>query len=547
MVGKVLSAMNREIRGLHEAAYLLALFTFLGQLLSLVRDRTFAHVFGAGVELDAYFAAFRIPDLTFAVFTLFVSTFALIPLFEKRGGVSSKETGTLLGSVFLAFGGAAIVASTVLFFALPFLVSTLFGGFSHSLQETVVSLSRIMLLQPIILGISLIVGSVIQATRKFLVYALAPVVYNIGIIIGVLVLYPTQGLLGLGWGVVLGALLHVLIQVIPLVASKEFPTLSVPRHWFRDMREVVVLSVPRSLAVGVHQLVLLSFAIIGAWSVVGSASVLMFGFNLQSVPLAIVGVSYASALFPSLSSLYARGERDLFVKEVWSAIRHIVLWITLAIALMIVLRAHVVRVLLGTGAFTWSDTRLTAAVLAGFVISLVAQAVMLIFSRAYYAAGRQRTPIVFNVGSALVASVASFLVFWWFQGATVLRFFAEDLFRVEGIPGTEVVMVALTFSVVMIVAAVLFGVQFARDFGFERKTVSSILHSFAAATIAGALSYATLQLFGPLLPTDTFLGIFTQGAAAGLAGALAWGATLTLLKSQEWNEVFTVIKRLISA
>ncbi|MEK7613703.1 MAG: lipid II flippase MurJ [Patescibacteria group bacterium] len=547
MVGKVLSAMSKEIRGLHEAAYLLAIFTFVGQILSLVRDRTFAHFFGAGELLDAYFAAFRIPDLTFAFLTLFVSSFALIPLLEKRGGVQSSDTARLFGSIFAVFGVVSIFASTILYFVLPVLVPVIFPVFASSTQAVVVELSRVMLLQPVLLGLSLIVGSIVQATRKFFIYAIAPVVYNLGIIFGIVVLFPKFGTVGLAWGVVIGALLHLCIQLIPLVYTGNFVVPRVSRQWLQDIREVVILSLPRSLAVGVHQIVLFSFAVVGALSVAGSASVLMFGFNLQSVPLSIIGVSYASALFPSLAALYAKGDRELFAKEVWAAVRHLCLWIFLAVSLMIVLRAHIVRVILGTGAFTWSDTRLTAAVLAGFVISLVAQSLILIFSRAYYAAGRQRTPIAINVGAALFASVLSYGAFLWARGEHVLRFFVEDLFRVGGIPGTEVVFVALAYSLVMLVAAVIFALLYARDFGFEKRVTKSLLFSFYASVTAGAATYATLQIFGPLLPTDTFLGIFTQGALSGLVGVFVWGGTLLLVRSQELKEVINVVRRLLTA
>lgn len=540
----MLSAMNREIRGLHEAAYLLALFTFLAQVLALIRDRVFAHLFGAGAVLDAYFAAFRIPDLAFAFLTLFVSSFALIPLLERKGGAHTEDSRRLLGSVLFVFGVASIALSILLLPLMPWIVSTLFAGFSASAQSDTVLLSSIMLLQPIILGISSVVASVIQATRRFVLYALAPVFYNVGIMGGALVLYPLFGLPGLAWGVVLGALLHLAVQAIPLALSGSVRVPALASGWLGEVRDVVFLSFPRALALLSNHLVLLVFASIASFSVVGSVAVVNFGFNLQSVPLAVVGVSYASALFPSLAALFARGDRAVFVKEVWAAVRHIVLWITLAIALMVVLRAHVVRVILGSGEFTWSDTRLTAAVLAGFVISLVAQAVILIFSRAYYAAGRSLEPILVNVGAALVAGAGAYLAFRWFEVSTVVRFFVEDLFRINDIPGTEVVALSLAYSVVMLSAALVFAVMFARRFGFEQTVLKSALFSFAAAVIAGAVTYGTLQLFGPLLPTDTFFGIFAQGAVAGFVGIGAWAIVLTILGNREFAEVRAVWARL---
>lgn len=538
--------MNREIRGLHEAAYLLAVFTFLAQILALVRDRVFAHFFGAGPTLDAYFAAFRIPDIAFALLTLFVSSFALIPLLEERGGAKSESARRLIGSALGVFGIVSIVLSALVFLFLPTIVPALFGGFEAAVQQETILLSGIMLLQPLLLGLSSIMASVAQSTRKFILYALAPVFYNVGIIIGALFLYPALGIIGLAWGVVVGAALHASVQALPLILFKAGGMPLFDGAWLADAKRVALLSAPRALALGANQLVLLAFAVAGSLAAAGSVSVIMFGFNLQSVPLAVIGVSYASALFPSLASLFARGDTETFKKEVWAAVRHIMLWTMLAIALMVVLRAHIVRVILGSGAFTWADTRLTAAVLAGFVISLAAQAVILIFSRAYYAAGRSLEPIIINVGAALIASAASLVALMWFRTATATRYFFEDLFRIEGIPGTEVVMLALAYSAVMLAAALIFALVYGTRFGFDRRTNASVFFSFAAAVIGGSVCYGTLQLFGPLLPTETFFGIFAQGAAGGIAGAAAWAGTLFALRSREFSEVRGIITKIVA-
>ena len=545
MVSWILAFMNREIRGLHEAAYLLAVFAFLSQVLALVRDRAFAHFFGAGSTLDAYFAAFKIPDLLFAFLTLFVSSFALIPLLADRGGTDTKESRSLVGSVLLSFGVASIGAAVVLYFLIPFIAPLLFPGFSESTQGSVITLSQIMLLQPLFLGLSSVIASVVQASRKFILYALAPIFYNLGIIFGALFLYPSMGFAGLGWGVVLGAVLHFLIQVLPLILHKNLFAPTFSASIITDTVVVIKRSLPRALALSANQALMLAIISIASLAAAGSVASISFAFNLQSVPLSIIGVSYAAALFPSLAFLFSKGDHETFVSEVWAAIRHIVFWTAPAIALMIVLRAHMVRVILGSGEFTWADTRLTAAILAGFVISLIAQAVILVFSRSYYAAQKEIVPIVMNVGIALVAGVAAYMSFVWFENTPVVQYFIENLFRIEGIPGSGSVVIVLAYSVVMSIGALLFGIVFARNFSFERKVIRTLFYSFAASVLAAAAAYGTLQIFGPLLPTETFVGIFTQGLAAGVVGLLVWAAALYSLKSQEFAETFTVLFRLI--
>jgi putative peptidoglycan lipid II flippase len=542
MVKRVLSLMTREVRGLHEAAYVLAAFAFLSQILALVRDRLFALLFGAGATLDAYFAAFRIPDVAFALLTLFVSSFALVPLIAARGGAGSFAARSLIGAVLIVFGMTSIVIATVLFYFMPHIVPLALPGLSEETVLTTVLLSRIILLQPIILGLSSVVASVLQSSSRFFLYALAPIFYNLGIIIGALFLYPSLGVVGLAWGVVLGAALHFLVQLLPLLAMR-IPLPRFSQGGFKDIGIVFALSVPRALAVSANQLLLLAFAGAASLATAGSIAVVSFGFNLQSFTLSIVGVSYASALFPSLARLHADGQRAAFTQEVWAVVRHIIFWTAPAIALIVVLRAHLVRVVLGAGAFTWSDTRLTAALLAAFGISLTAQAALLVFSRAYYAAGRSIEPIAVNVLAALAAGILAFTGVSWFQSADVSRYLLEDIFRISGIAGSEVVMIALSYSVVFSLFALIFAWLFARRFGFERRTLTTLILSFGASLIGALAAYGTLQIFGPLLPTETFVGIFAQGAAAGIVGIGVWALALALLGSREFLEVVAILRR----
>ncbi len=540
MVRRILSIFTREIRGLHEAAYVLAGFSLLSQVLALVRDRTFAHLFGAGPVLDAYFAAFRIPDIVFAFLTLFVSSFALVPLLSAR---DEKEQGKLLGNVLFAFGTVAVAVAVVLWFTIPRLVPFLFPGFSKDALENTVTLSRLMLAQPVLLGLSSIASSVIQVLRRFVIFALAPILYNVGIIIGALFFYPVFGISGLAGGVVVGAVLHFAAQAIPLFGHTRHMVRPSFASLGSSIIDVAIPSMPRALALSAQQVLLLAFAGIASLTVAGTISALSFSFNLQSVPLTVIGLSYAAALFPALAALMAKGDTDGFIREVWASIRHIIFWTFPAITMIVVLRAHIVRVILGTGAFSWNDTRLTAALLACFALSLISQSVILIFSRAYYAAHETLTPIMVNVSAALVAALAAYYGVIWVGSTDLPRFFIEVLFRVGDVPGTPAIIIPLAYSLVMIVASFVFAFLFARKFAYESRTGNTLLVSFASSVIAGASAYGTLQLLGPLLPTATFVGLLTQGASAGIVGLVAWIATLYLLKSAELEEIRAMLHK----
>lgn len=537
MVKKFFALIDREIRGLHEAAYVLAGFALLSQVLALLRDRTFAHVFGAGETLDMYFAAFRVPDTLFAILTLFISSFALIPLLSKR---DEGERPAVVRSLLIIFGAVAVPLSAVAVLLLDTLMPFFVPGFSPEALYETTTLARILLLQPLILGLSSILSAYVQTERRFALFALAPIFYNIGIIFGVFVFYPTLGTEGLAWGVVLGALLHLGVQFRPRYGVTGVRGRAVT---LRELyREVIRPSVPRALALFSNQLLFIVFAAISTVIAVGSVSALTFAYNLQSVPLTVIGLSYASALFPALAALVSRGEWDSYVKEVWATVRHILFWLLPASLLCIVLRAHIVRVVLGSGAFSWDDTRLTAALFALFVVSLVAQAALLVFSRAYYAAGKTLLPVLLNVGGAFLAGVSAYYALRIASEAPFLHWFIEALFRVSDVPGTLVLLIPFSYSAAMLTAALAFAVIFSVQYGFDRQTLSSVLISFSASVIGGASAYLALQAFGPLLPTYTFLGIFTQGAAAGLVGFLGWVGTLRLLKSTELSDVLVLIR-----
>jgi putative peptidoglycan lipid II flippase len=539
MVGRILGLLERHVNGLHEAAYLLALFALLSQILALLRDRLFAHLFGAGTTLDVYYAAFRIPDLIFVGIASMVSLYVLIPLIAERMGKSEQEAKTFLSGIFSWFLVAIVAVSLSAWALMPFLVERFFPGFAGSPhQSDLVMLARILLAQPVLLGLSSLFASVIQLERRFMLYALSPVLYNLGIIVGAAFLYPYYGLAGLGYGVVLGALLHMSI-LLPTLFSRGFaPSFSLAFP-LAEVKDVVLLSLPRALSLSAMNMTLLVFAGIASLFTAGSIAVFSLAFNLQSVPLAIVGMSYATAAFPLLASLYASGERAAFVQKVYAALRHIVFWSVPAVALFIVLRAQVVRVILGSGEFGWDDTRLTAAALALFVVSLVAQGILLLLSRAYYAAGNTRIPLYANGAAAILALVFAVGLASVFSSAPVLRFFLEDILRVDGIAGTDVLVLPLSYSLGAIAAALWLLLRFMRDFGGLPSGAGRVfLQSASAAILGGFASYLALNMLDDVFDITTFAGILMQGLGAGVVGVLAVSGVFALLKSAELSEAW---------
>lgn len=538
MVKNIVRLIGSEISGLHEAAYLLGAFAFFSQLLALVRDRLLASTFGAGPVLDVYYASFRIPDIIFVSIASLVSVYILIPFLTEKSAQGKKAEKTFISSVFSVFTGGILIVSLVAFFAAPFLSKLLFPGLVDSpLHAELILLTRVLLLQPIFLGISNLFGSITQTRRRFFLYAISPLFYNVGIIGGILFLYPVFGIVGLSIGVVVGAFLHLFIQLPFIISHGYLPRFTLRPLW-SDIKRVVLLSLPRTLALSANQialLVLLGFASVLA---VGSITIFNLAFNLQSVPLSIIGVSYSVAAFPTLARLFTNGERQLFINQMVSATRHIIFWSLPAVVLFVVLRAQIVRVILGGGEFDWTETRLVAAALAIFVISLVAQGLTLLFVRGYYAAGNTRTPLIINlVGAVAVVGFAwGFLEL--FRMAPAFRFFMEALLRVEGIEGTEILMLPLGYSVALFGTATAFWVLFQRDFSSFWSSVSrTVLHSFSAAILMGFVAHRLLNALDNVLDINTFTGIFLQGLLSGVVGIIAGIMLLFFLRNEEVHEI----------
>jgi len=531
---------GKEIRGMHEAAYLLAFFALCSQLLALVRDRLLAADFGASHTLDIYYAAFRIPDFLFATIASLLSLYALLPVLTRLEREHEGHMISFLEQCLLLFFVGMGALSFVVFLLAPWLVPLVVPGI-HDPQ--LVTLVRILLLQPILLGASNILGSLTQLRHRFFLYSISPLLYNFGIIFGILALYPRMGIAGLGWGVVLGAALHCAIQLPFFGVERKADKLPF-KETLRELKAVLMLSIPRTLALSATQISLLMLIALASFFSAGSISVFMFAYNLQAVPLTIIGVSYSVAAFPTLARLHATGDHGEFVRYVETALRHIFFWCIPATIFFIVFRAQLVRIILGAGAFDWSATRLTAAALALFIISLAAQSVTLLIARAYYAAGNSKKPLYFGLTDIVISVAAALGFVWVFQNNFFVRSFVESLLRVGDVPGTLVLMLALGYCLGSIAEFVIGLIVFMRDFKIPRIRISELVfQSFSASVIGAAVSYAFLAETGIAGTINRTGLLILQGVSAGILGLSVTVGVLALLKNQELSEAIAAFRR----
>lgn len=545
MVNKIFNFINREVGGLHQAAYLLAFFAFLSQVLALARDKLLAFTFGAGTLLDIYYSAFRVPDFIFVTVGSMVSMSVLIPFIVGRLNSNKEETRIFIDSLFSFFVSIIALIGLAVFFLAPKITSVLFPGFSGEDGVMLVLLTRILILSPILLGISNLFGSLTQSTNRFLVYALSPVLYNLGIIFGIVFIYPKFGMVGLVLGVIIGALLHLAIQIPSVYRMNLMPRFT----WKPNLsliKDTVITSVPRTLTLSFTHISILFLISIASLMPEGSISIFNFAFNLQSVPLSIIGVSYSLAAFPALSLLFFQGKKDDFFEKISLSTKHIIFWSIPFAVVFIVLRAHIVRIILGAGAFDWTDTRLTAAALALFAVSLLFQNMILLLVRSFYAMGDTKTPLLVNFFSAISIIMMAKIFILLFTTQEAFRFFLEDLFKISDLPGTVAITLPLAFTVGSLIngIALWIFIEF-RMRGFSKSVFKTFFHSLSASVIMGFTIFISLRFFDDIFSLDRFFGILGQAFFSGIIGIVAGILVLKILKNKEIEVIWNVMHQKI--
>ncbi len=535
--------INSQARTITSAAIIIGALSLVSRFLGIFRDRILASHFGAGNELDIYYAAFRLPDLVYNLLVLGAISAGLIPVFtgliENSSFLSGKkkEAWRLINSILnLVIAGLVIICGIFFVFA-PQIMPLITPGFDEEKLALVTQLSRIMFLSPLILGISAVIGSILQSFKQFFAYSLAPIFYNIGIIIGAIYFVPEWGLYGLAWGVVLGAAMHLLVQ-LPTVFSSGYRYAPIFGLKDKNVRLVGRMMIPRTLTLVINQVNILTVTMVASTLAVGSLAIFNLANNLQSFPLGIFGVSFAVAALPALSLLAAKKNLTGFVETFSVTFRQVLFLIVPVSILFYVLRAQIVRVILGAGQFDWLDTRLTAASLAIFALSLFAQSALPLLIRAFYALHDSRTPFYIGVFSLAANLAALFFFRWifsfdnWFSFFTVAILKIADLWEVGDLRILALPAAIGASSVVNLILLMIW-LKFKIGRLDGRKIVDSSIRILFASLAAGLITYSLLQALNVYVATDTFLGILLQGGIAGGGGMLGYWLFGWLLNMEE--------------
>jgi putative peptidoglycan lipid II flippase len=498
MIKRLFSAQLQSITG---AALLLGAASFLSRIVGLFRDRILAHQFGAGAELDIYTAAFRIPDFLYNIIIVGALSAGFIPIFLEIYQKEKKQawifTNRVISLTFLSLGAISLIS----FFALPYFIHILVPGFSDDATHQTLVLTRIMLFSPILLGLSAVVSSVLQSLRSFFVYSLTPIFYNLGIIFGTIFFVPKFGLQGLAWGVVLGAALHFLVQV-PILFHYGFsfsPQFSINNT---SVKKLLTLMVPRTITLATMQISVLIVTFFASSLHSGSIAIFSFANNITSLPIGIIGISFAVAAFPTLSDLAVKNNTKEFASHISSTTRQILFFILPLTVIFISLRAQIVRVLLGSGQFNWEDTIVTASTVGMFSIALFAHSLIPLYTRAFYAFHNTKTPFLRAILSLIIT--------------TILCLILKPYFGVAGLAlGISLSAILELFLLILSLKKIIHVLD-------AKRIITAASKMFLSASIMAFTIQILKSPLSKIFDVQTFLGIFLQGFIAGGIGILLY-------------------------
>ncbi|MBU0597936.1 murein biosynthesis integral membrane protein MurJ [Patescibacteria group bacterium] len=509
-------------------AIIIATASIVSRLLGLVRDRLLASQFGAGDELDIYYAAFRIPDLVFNVLVLGALSAAFIPVFiqyiqkAKDNPDNKNEVWHLANSLMNILLAGLLIFGAIFFVFAPYIIPLIAPGFGPEKQAITVNMTRIMLVAIIFFGLSNVITGILNSFKRYVNFAFAPVMYNIGIIIGIIALAPIYGLYGLAYGVVLGSFLHLAIQV-PGALRLGFRYKPVFDYKHKGVRSIGKLMLPRTFGLAVSQIDQLVSVIIGSTLASGSVAVFTLANNLQSFPISVFGVSMAVASFPFLSEAFAQKNNDLFVQHFSRSFRRI-LFITIPVSVLILLlRAQIVRVILGTGAFDWDDTYLTAQALGLFTLSLFAQSTIPLLARSFYALKDTKTPVKTGIVSVILN----------ISGALILT-------RYMGVLGLPLAFTIAGFFNMIILLVLLRKKMGSFD---DKKIVFSVGKILLISAMMGIIVIGAKYLLAQGVNMRSFVGIFIQGFGAGMIGVASYLIFALLFRCDEIRIIYEWLKK----
>ena len=506
-------------RVLANASLILTVAALASRLLGWIRLLVIGSQFGASEDLDAYFAAFRIPDAIFQLVVAGALSAALIPVFSSyRAREDEREAWRLASSVINLVLVALAVFSLVMAILAPWVVPIIAPGFDPATTELTVRLTRVMLLSPVFIGMGAVVSGLLNTYGRFGVPAVAPLVYNLAIILAAVVLAPTLGVGGLAIGVVAGSILHLGIQLPQLrgVGRQYDLTIGLGHP---GVRQVARLMGPRLLGLAAGQLNFIVSTVLASNLGVGAVTAYNYAFQLSQIPVGVLGVSVAVAVFPTFSRDAALGNIAEIRRQLSTSLRILIFLAAPLTATLIVLARPIAAVFFQYGLFSSAAAERTAGALVFFSIGLAGHIVVHVLTRAFYAMQDTRVPVLWAI-VAVAINVPLMAI-------------------LSGPMGIEGLALALSISASLEVIGLAWALRRRIDSIDEGTILRSAIRSALAAVVAGAVMLAGLAAaqtwFGTLLANGAGRVLVLLVLAA--AGTGVYLLVALVLRSEELGQV----------
>jgi len=525
-----ISKANRKLP-LKLAASLLAASSLIASLLGLFRDRIFnsTYYLTYAPGADAYRVAFSVPDFMFIILVSGALSVSFIPVFNQRLSKGNKKSAWELSTSVMNLMALATLAASILIiiFAQPLVQYIVGPGLDESSQSLAVSMMRVIAVSPFLFAVATVITSMQQAVGRFAFFAMAPVVYNIGIIIGLL--FFTNGINIFGWqlfeggimgvalGVVLGAVFQLIISALGLYGMGYDYRFKI--YWKnKGFRQVLRLLPPRSLDQGIDYVNSIVETNLASRMIAGSVNAYQQASTLAYMPINLIGVTISTAAFPKMTERLAEGRPDLFKSELQTVLR-VIIWLALPVTVVAVLaRGYIVNFIVNGG-----DPYM-ASIFSILAISILFRSVYFISARSFYAHQDTKTPLyisLFTIGLNITLAV------WFTLGLGM---------GVHGLAWAAVIVSAVEVSI-------LFYVMSRRIEGmFDRSFVNAVVRMASAAGFMAIVTYITLNLFPLGANDESFWATFPKFALVTAASGLSYLLFCWLFKLPEATPV---INRLV--
>lgn len=505
---------ENSVRG---ASLILIVTLALSNILGVFRDHFLAQKIPTE-RLDIYFAAFRLPDLIFNVLILGSIAAAFVPVYSGVLKEKGEKEATRLAQASMTVGVIAVsIGLILLFFLMPYLIHALVPNFDTIKKNETVELARYLLLSPFFFTISYYIGGILNSHKRFFAYSIAPLIYNLSIIVSVLLFADKIGVRGAVYGVIIGAILHLAIQV-PAALKLGFKFKFLVDLKDAGVKRILKLMGPRAIGLGANQILLVFFTSFAS-AFPGGIAVYNFADNVQTVPSVIFGNSFAMAVFPTLAglSLKVPEEKEKFLAFFYKSFRAILFFIIPATGLVIVLRAQIIRIILGYGFFGWSDTKAAAATLGLFAISIIAQGLIPLLARTFYALHDTKTPMYASLVSIAVSILSGYLL---------------SHSAVEAAAGVS--SLAFAFSIGSWINLFILGIALSKKLNYSVESILSFTISVIFLTVVMLVIVQGVKVIvAEAFDIDRVVYLGLQILAAGLIGIVSYLGLAYLFKFEE--------------